>query len=70
MEGATLYQEGTNPYIGDMFHEMPLGLFIFNWMIQNIPHWLNLIFIICDLLTAHLLFRAASKYIEDLVSFY
>lgn len=66
-EGAILHQENTDPYLGDMFHEMPVGLYIFSWMIRNIPQWLNLLFITCDLLTAHLLYKAAIKYTKDLV---
>lgn len=66
-EGSVLYQENTDPYLGDMFHEMPVGLYLFSWMIQNIPQWLQLIFITCDLLTAHLLYKAAIKFTKDLL---
>lgn len=68
-EGVFLYNEGTNPYMGDMFHETPLGLVIFHWLIQNIPDSLHLVFIGCDLVTAFLLYKTARKCVADLVSF-
>jgi hypothetical protein len=69
-EGVVLYEEGTDPYIGDMFHETPLGLLLFHWMIHNIPHWLHLVFIFSDLLTAFLLYKTAKKCMQLLVSYH
>ncbi|GLH06978.1 Uncharacterized protein GBIM_12552 [Gryllus bimaculatus] len=66
-EGAFLYNEGINPYDGDLFHETPLGLFVFKYMIQCLSQWLGVIFIICDLLTAHLLYRTACIYMKELI---
>ncbi|XP_054278899.1 phosphatidylinositol glycan anchor biosynthesis class U protein-like [Macrosteles quadrilineatus] len=60
-EGVVLYEEGTDPYIGDMFHETPIALIAFHWMIHNIPRWLNIVFITCDLLSAFLLYKAAKQ---------
>lgn len=67
-EGVELYSEGTDPYIGDMFHETPLALVTFYWMIHHIPRGLHLVFILSDLLTAFLLYKTAKKCASDLVS--
>uniref|UniRef100_A0A1B6LCH5 Phosphatidylinositol glycan anchor biosynthesis class U protein n=1 Tax=Graphocephala atropunctata TaxID=36148 RepID=A0A1B6LCH5_9HEMI len=66
-EGVVLYNEGTDPYVGDMFHETPLGLVVFHWMILNFPRWLHLVFIGCDLITGYLLYKAARKCMADLL---
>ncbi|XP_067002406.2 phosphatidylinositol glycan anchor biosynthesis class U protein [Anabrus simplex] len=65
-EGAFLYNKGIDPYCGDMFHETPIGLFIFNFMLSNCSQWLGIIFILCDLLTAHLLYRTACNFMREL----
>jgi phosphatidylinositol glycan class U len=66
-EGAYLYREGINPYMGDNFHETPLGLTVFNKMITHMPQWIGIIFIVCDLVTAHVLYRTAEMFMSDLV---
>lgn len=67
IEGVVLYNEGTNPYLGDMFHETPLVLWFFSWVMENIPDsYINLLFIVCDLLTSFILYKAAKIYTRDL----
>ncbi|XP_071444560.1 phosphatidylinositol glycan anchor biosynthesis class U protein [Hetaerina americana] len=65
-EGAYLYHEGIDPYSGDMFHETPVGLVIFDWLIRNCSRWLGLIFVASDLLTAHLLYMTARYFMVEL----
>ncbi|KAJ8883423.1 hypothetical protein PR048_015266 [Dryococelus australis] len=65
-EGVYLYNEGVDPYMGDLFHESPLGLHVYSWMIQYVSQWLGLIFIACDLATAHLLYCTACRYMTQL----
>jgi phosphatidylinositol glycan class U len=66
-EGAYLYSEGINPYVGDSFHETPLGLTVFNKMITHIPQWIGIIFIVCDLVTAHVLYHTAQMFLNEMV---
>ncbi|KAJ9597871.1 hypothetical protein L9F63_011272 [Diploptera punctata] len=67
-EGVYLYNEGIDPYSGDDFHETPLGLFIFEKMIHHIPQCIGVIFILCDLLTAHILYQTAKAFMNELYS--
>lgn len=66
-EGAYLYSEGINPYLGENFHETPLGLIIFHKMISSIPQWIGFIFIVCDLATAHVLYHTAQIFMNEMV---
>ncbi|KAG8240226.1 hypothetical protein J437_LFUL004686 [Ladona fulva] len=66
-EGVYLYQEGIDPYSGDMFHETPVGLYVFDWLIRNCSQWLGIIFVASDLLTAHLLYMTAKYFMVELV---
>lgn len=70
IEGVVLFNDGTNPYIGDMFHESPLVLLFFSWITRNISmQWINLFFICCDMLTSYILYKASKVYLFELVSF-
>lgn len=64
-EGVTLYQEGINPYDGDIFHETPLALVIFDHMLRTIPRYIGLVFIFTDLLTSYLLFLTARNFMQE-----
>ena len=66
-EGAYLYNEGINPYVGDNFHETPLGLIVFDKMINHIPQWIGIIFVVCDIVTAHVLYHTAQTFMSELV---
>lgn len=67
LEGAFLHNEGINPYDGDLFHETPLGLYVFKYLIQYLMQWLGVIFIACDIITAHLLYNTAFTYMNELL---
>lgn len=63
-EGVYLYDHDINPYEGDAFHESPLMLVIFHFLMKNVPYLLPLIFTVMDLLTAYLLGRTAKAFIK------
>ncbi|KAK0088811.1 hypothetical protein PV325_010605 [Microctonus aethiopoides] len=66
-EGVYLRTFGIDPYIGDLFHETPLGLWAFTCMHQYMSIWaLKCLFVITDLLTAWLLFATAKHYVVEL----
>lgn len=68
LEGVVLYNEGTNPYVGDMFHETPLILWFFTWIIEHFSiKFINLLFIICDIITSFVLHQTAEMYLQQLV---
>ena len=68
-EGVHLYNFGIDPYTGDLFHETPIGLYIFNLIQWYLPHWiLFILFIFTDLLTALLLALTAKHYATELAS--
>lgn len=61
-EGVYLYNEGIDPYQGDMFHESPLMLVLFHKIIYKIPSFLPLIFTLSDLITAMCLYITTKKF--------
>ncbi|GIX97223.1 phosphatidylinositol glycan anchor biosynthesis class U protein [Caerostris extrusa] len=63
VEGVNLWRQGTNPYDSDIFHESPLGLATYNYLLTHFPDWLPLVFAICDLLTATVLAFVAEQYL-------
>ncbi|XP_017794815.1 PREDICTED: phosphatidylinositol glycan anchor biosynthesis class U protein [Habropoda laboriosa] len=68
-EGVYLYNFGIDPYTGDLFHETPIGLYVFNFIQQYLPQWvLFCLFVFTDLLTALLLAFTAKQYATELVS--
>ncbi|XP_053994762.1 phosphatidylinositol glycan anchor biosynthesis class U protein [Hylaeus volcanicus] len=68
-EGVHLYNFGIDPYTGDLFHESPIGLCIFDLLQRHLPRWtLFFLFIFTDLLTALLLAFTAKQYATELVS--
>lgn len=68
-EGVHLYNFGIDPYMGDLFHETPIGLYVFNLIQLYLPHWiLFILFIFTDLSTALLLALTAKHYATELVS--
>ncbi|XP_065204794.1 phosphatidylinositol glycan anchor biosynthesis class U protein [Planococcus citri] len=67
IEGVVLFNDGTNPYIGDMFHESPLVLLFFSWITKNFSmQWINVFFICCDMLTSFILYKASKVYLLEL----
>ncbi|XP_063216552.1 phosphatidylinositol glycan anchor biosynthesis class U protein isoform X4 [Bacillus rossius redtenbacheri] len=65
-EGVHLRDEGVDPYAGDLFHESPLGLVAYGWLIRGLSSWLGPVFVACDLATAHLLYCTARCYMAQL----
>ncbi|GIY79784.1 phosphatidylinositol glycan anchor biosynthesis class U protein [Caerostris darwini] len=63
VEGVNLWRQGTNPYDSDIFHESPLGLITYDYLLSHFPDWLPLVFAICDLLTATVLAFVAEQYL-------
>ncbi|XP_066583205.1 phosphatidylinositol glycan anchor biosynthesis class U protein [Prorops nasuta] len=67
-EGIYLYNFGVDPYIGDLFHETPIGLFIFTFIQKYLSHSMLLIlFVATDILTASLLALTAKNYSAELI---
>lgn len=65
-EGIYLFESGVDPYTGDSFHETPLMLLVFRTLIDLFGPFLQVLFILIDLLTAYLLFQTACRYIIEL----
>lgn len=61
-EGVYLYDHNINPYEGDAFHESPIMLILFHWLMKKVPYLLPLLFTLLDLLTAHLLYRTSRAF--------
>ncbi|KYN40404.1 Phosphatidylinositol glycan anchor biosynthesis class U protein [Trachymyrmex septentrionalis] len=69
IEGVYLYKFGIDPYEGDLFHETPIGLFVFTLMQEYLPQWaLFLLFVVVDLTTALCLAHAAKHYAFELTT--
>ncbi|XP_070495128.1 phosphatidylinositol glycan anchor biosynthesis class U protein [Chironomus tepperi] len=55
-EGVFLYDNGIDPYIGDIFHQNPIVLKSASFLMGTVGEYVSLIFIILDLLTAVFIF--------------
>lgn len=66
IEGVYLYDRKINPYEGDSFHESPIMLIFFHFLMKNVPYLLPLLFTLLDLLTAHLLYRTSKAFVRIL----
>lgn len=64
VEGVYLYDRNINPYDGDSFHESPIMLVFFHYLMKKVPYLLPLIFTILDLLTAYLLYKTSKSFIR------
>lgn len=61
-EGLYLHRMQLSPYDGDIFHEPPLSLMVYDYVTKAIDEqWIPLLFIACDLVTALLLAVGAKK---------
>ncbi|KAL6265200.1 phosphatidylinositol glycan anchor biosynthesis class U protein [Pogonomyrmex barbatus] len=68
-EGVYLHKFGIDPYEGDLFHETPIGLYVFNLMQEYLPQWaLFLLFVVVDLTTALCLALTAKHYAIELAT--
>lgn len=61
LEGIYLYDHNIDPYEGDAFHESPVILAIFYYLLKKVPYLLPLLFTLLDLVTAHLLYKLAKS---------
>lgn len=62
VEGVYLYDHNINPYDGDSFHESPIMLVFFHYLLKNVPNLLPVLFTLLDLLTAHLLYKTSKAF--------
>lgn len=67
VEGVHLYQRSQSPYEGDIFHETPIGLVFYTYLQQLNPILLQVVFILCDILTATTLSYASGKFFLSIV---
>ncbi|KAL6449328.1 hypothetical protein ACFW04_000738 [Cataglyphis niger] len=68
-EGVYLYEFGIDPYEGDLFHETPIGLYVFKFIQKYLPQWaLFLLFVVTDLTTALCLALTAKRYAIELAT--
>ncbi|CAH2102605.1 unnamed protein product [Euphydryas editha] len=63
IEGIYLYDHGIDPYEGDSFHESPIVLVFFHFMLKKVPYLLPLIFTLMDILTAHILYKTSKAFV-------
>lgn len=62
-EGVYLYNFGIDPYSGDLFHETPICLYVFNIIQRYFPWWaLCLLFVVTDLISALCLAYVGKNY--------
>lgn len=62
LEGIYLYNQGVDPYSGDLFHESPLMLLFFRNVVYYIGSYVEFLYIVIDILTAVLLYETARIY--------
>lgn len=54
-----------SPYDGDTFHETPLSLYVYQWLLSNWKNLIPVIFIVVDALTAILLSFSCAQQLQD-----
>lgn len=57
-----------SPYEGDTFHESPISLFFFSFILKNLNDWIAVIFVTADVLTAIILSIASYVQVAHLVA--
>uniref|UniRef100_A0A6B2EB08 Putative major facilitator superfamily permease n=1 Tax=Phlebotomus kandelakii TaxID=1109342 RepID=A0A6B2EB08_9DIPT len=67
LEGAHLYDNGVDPYSGDMYHENPLILVITNALIKHLAVFIPSLFIAIDLLAATFIYGTAKIVAQELL---
>ena len=68
-EGAYLFENGVNPYDGDMYHKSPLILLLTSQLIKCYSAAIPYIFVMLDILTGVLLYIATKRFINEMVSY-
>lgn len=64
IEGIYLYDHGIDPYEGDSFHESPIMLLFFQFLLKKVPYLLPVIFTFMDILTAHILYKTSKAFVQ------
>ncbi|KAJ0182570.1 hypothetical protein K1T71_001939 [Dendrolimus kikuchii] len=64
IEGVYLYDRKIDPYDGDSFHESPILLLFFHYVLKKMPFILPVLFTVLDLVTAHLLYKTSKGFIR------
>jgi GPI transamidase subunit PIG-U len=68
-EGVHLLKNGISPYEGDLFHETPLHLLVYSWLVLLKQPLLDLVFILVDACTCLFLQTLAANYTNQAVIF-
>lgn len=63
-EGIYLYENGIDPYIGDVVHELPVVLVLLVRIFGAMSSFVPLFYMLVDLLTAMLLYKLAKKFVR------
>ncbi|XP_050666272.1 phosphatidylinositol glycan anchor biosynthesis class U protein [Leptidea sinapis] len=63
IEGVYLYDNSINPYEGDSFHESPILLIFFHFILKQAPYIMPMFFTILDLLTAYFLYKTSKEFV-------
>ena len=69
IEGVFLHQRSQSPYDGDVFHETPIGLLFYSYLLRLNVGFLYAIFTLCDAFTAIALTQATQIFFRDIVSY-
>ncbi|KAH8377563.1 hypothetical protein KR093_005964 [Drosophila rubida] len=64
-EGVFLLQQGIDPYRGDLVHETPLVLKALSSILLNYAAFLPLLYVLCDLCTAALLYSMSRSFVAQ-----
>ena len=67
VEGVYLYERSLSPYDGDVFHETPIWLVFYTYLLKVNTSVLQAIFILCDIATAILLTKATRLFFCNMV---
>lgn len=67
-EGAHLYENSVDPYVGDVYHENPFVLIGTSFLLKNLGGFVSLIFILLDLLTACFIYYGTKEITKKNVS--
>lgn len=63
-EGVLLYSKNIDPYQGDAFHESPIMLVLFHYLMKHVPHLLPILFTLLDLLTGYFLYKTSVAFVR------
>ncbi|XP_017467565.1 PREDICTED: phosphatidylinositol glycan anchor biosynthesis class U protein [Rhagoletis zephyria] len=64
-EGIYLYENGIDPYAGDVVHELPVVLVLLVRIFGSVSNFMPLLYNVLDLLTATLLYKMAKKFVSS-----